>query len=58
MTIDEAVKVLREHNEWRRYDGDLPGPNLISPKTIGVAIDVVCEYVERRLAERVRWKKK
>lgn len=43
MTIEEAVEILRAHNEWRRYDGiTLDGPEMQDPKLIGIAIDLVC----------------
>jgi hypothetical protein len=45
MTIDEAVKILRQHNEWRRNDGC--DARLQDPIKIGMAIDVVCGYIER-----------
>lgn len=51
MRIDEAVRILRAHNKWRRGDdtmddSPMPAP-MESPREIGVAIDVVCDYVER-----------
>ena len=45
MEIKEAIKILKRHNKWRRYNGDIDkSPEMISPKNIGVAIDTVIEY--------------
>ena len=43
MEINEAVKILRHTNLWRRdNDGIYEPPN---PKELGIAIDVVVEYL-------------
>ena len=48
MTPQEAIKILRQHNEWRRYDGPLgEGPEMGQPKEIGEAIDTVCDALEQ-----------
>jgi len=45
MEIKEAIEILKKHNEWRRYDGDIDkSPEMISPKKIGIAIDTIIEY--------------
>lgn len=45
MEIKEAIKILKRHNKWRRYDGQIDeSPEMISPKSLGVAIDTVIEY--------------
>lgn len=46
MELKEAIEVLKNHNVWRRFDGEIDGgPEMISPKIIGIAIDtVVSEY--------------
>ena len=50
MTPQEATKILRHHNEWRRYDGPIgQGPEMTSPKNLGEAIDTVCEAIEKGL---------
>ena len=38
MKLTKAIKIVEEHNAWRRGDDDLI---LIDPKTIGKAIDTV-----------------
>lgn len=43
MEIRDAVKLLRLHNRWRRGDEI----DMASPREIGIAIDTVCDYVER-----------
>jgi len=45
MEIKEAIEILKQHNKWRRYDGDIDtNPKMISPKKIGVAIETVIDY--------------
>ena len=47
MTRQQANKILRRHNEWRRRDGDEPMELPDSPTDIGLAIDAVvgrCEW--------------
>ena len=47
MSTEEAVKVLRHFNEWRRYDGAIgEGPAMPDPKDIGIAIDILCDANE------------
>lgn len=46
MKIDEAVSILRAHNEWRRAPAHLPEdarPAMGHPRKIGIAIDTVCD---------------
>ena len=46
MTVDEAVSILRAHNEWRRGNKtENWGPMPYSPAQIGGAIDVVCNWI-------------
>lgn len=50
MTSEKAIEILREHNRWRRGEGeyDQPGTTLpYTPKEIGIAIDVVIEEIEK-----------
>lgn len=43
MTVDEAVELLRRHNEWRRgADVD----EMVDPKRLGWAIDLLCHVAE------------
>lgn len=47
MTREEAIKIVRKHNEWRRYDGEVgKGPEMIDPKTLGEAIDTAISELE------------
>ena len=43
MTIDEAIKVLKLHNKWRR-GAEI---EMQTPKQIGIAIDVVISQINR-----------
>ncbi|TCS94586.1 hypothetical protein EDC36_11757 [Tepidimonas ignava] len=50
MKIDEAVSILRAHNEWRRAPAHLPEdamPAMGDPRKIGVAIDTVCDALSK-----------
>ena len=42
MTLPEAIKILKEHNELRRGDDS----EMISPKILGIAIDLIVEHLE------------
>lgn len=47
MTPREAAAILRQHNEWRRYDGpDEDHPPMLPPKLIGEAMDIAAKYIE------------
>ena len=47
MTPTETAAILRQFNEWRRGDEDLPQPD---PREIGEAIDAAVEMIERMKA--------
>lgn len=50
MKIDEAVSILRAHNEWRRAPAHLPDdamPAMGDPRKIGIAIDTVCDALSK-----------
>ena len=50
MKIDEAVKILRAHNAWRRAPAHLPEdamPAMGDPRKIGIAIDTVCDALSQ-----------
>lgn len=46
----ECVKLLRQFNEWRRFDGEPgeEGPAMPHPKSIGFAIDMAIRLIEER----------
>ena len=44
MTPTETASILRQFNEWRRGDEDIPQPD---PREIGEAIDAAVEMIER-----------
>ena len=54
MTPTETAAILRQFNEWRRGDEDIPQ---FDPREIGEAIDAAVEMIERlELAESaVAW---
>lgn len=48
MSPSECAKLLRQHQEWRRFDGDIPDtPPMLSPKVIGEAIDAAIRIVDQ-----------
>lgn len=44
MTPTETATILRQFNEWRRGDEDIPQPD---PIAVGKAIDAAVEMIER-----------
>ena len=50
MTPTETAAILRQFNEWRRGDEDIPQ---FDPREIGEAIDAAVEMVERLEAARL-----
>ena len=47
MNIQEAIRILRGHNAWRRYQGPIgAGPKATDPTLVGVAIDTAIEHLE------------
>ena len=44
MTPTEVTTILRQFNEWRRSDEDIPQ---FDPREIGEAIDAAIEMIER-----------
>ena len=48
MTPTECAALLRQHQSWRRFDGDLTdSPPMLDPKVIGEAIDAAIRIIER-----------
>ena len=45
MELKQAVQILKEHNEWRRDNTSLIPQPMISPKDLGIAIDVVVDHL-------------
>jgi len=45
MTLPEAIKILKDHNEWRRgpYDLDI---KMVDPTALGIAIDLIVKHLE------------
>lgn len=50
MTVQDAIIALRRFNIWRRYDGPAGcAPKMPDMKVIGEAVDIICDYAERRI---------
>lgn len=45
----ECASLLRQFNEWRRFDGEIDeeGPAMPHPKSIGFAIDMAIRLIEQ-----------
>ena len=49
--ISDCVAILRQHNAWRRFDGDdEDAPQQADPREIGRAIDMAIAYIEQHEA--------
>jgi len=53
MKLKQAIKILKDHNTWRRFDGvsDLPiesYPSMSAPRELGIAIDTVVNHFESK----------
>ena len=50
MKLKEAIQILKDHNEWRRFNSiDLPkasDPKMSPPRELGIAIDTVVKHFE------------
>lgn len=47
MELQQAIDILRKHNEWRRYDGPVgQGPEMSDPTELGLAIDKVVSSLD------------
>ena len=44
ITLPEAVEILKTHNEWRR-GAEI---DMLEPRLIGIAIDVILEQLKER----------
>ena len=46
MELKQAVKILKDHNEWRRDNTSLiPIPRTSTSKELGIAIEVIVDYL-------------
>ena len=46
MELKRAVKILKDHNEWRRDNKSvIPIPRTSSSKDLGIAIDVIVDHL-------------
>ena len=45
MTNEQAIKILKKHNKWRR----LGGVDQLSPVDIGIAIDTAIRFMQSAL---------
>ena len=52
MKIKQAIQILKDHNEWRRFNSiDLPktsDPKMAQPRELGIAIDIVVSHFESK----------
>lgn len=54
MEIKEAIQVLKNHNEWRRFDDyNSKIPKMTDPKKLGIAIDIVVSKFENLFVDSV-----
>jgi len=49
MELKQAVQILKDHNAWRRDNTSLIPQPMISPKELGIAIDVVVNHLTDQL---------
>ena len=45
MELKRAVKILKDHNEWRRDNTSLIPPPTTRSKDLGIAIDVIVDHL-------------
>jgi len=52
MKLKEAIQILKDHNEWRRFNSiDLSkksDPKMAQPRELGIAIDTVVSHFESK----------
>ena len=41
MTLKQAIKIVENHNKWRRDNNVPPKTKMVEPKKLGVALDVL-----------------
>lgn len=47
MKIKEAIEILENHNKWRRDSSFPPKIDMVEPKKLGVAIDVIIKHFKK-----------
>ena len=63
MELKQAVKILKDHNAWRRDNTSLIPQPMISPKELGIAIEVIVEHLEEnfnksiigKIGDKIQW---
>lgn len=55
MTKNEALKILRQYNEWRRDKNNINQHEMPNPILVGLAIDHAIEALEQPAQEPVAW---
>jgi len=45
MELKQAVKILKDHNAWRRDNKSLIPQPMISPKELGEATDLIVDHL-------------
>ena len=41
MTLKQAIRIVENHNKWRRDSNVPPKARMVEPKKLGVALDVL-----------------
>jgi len=54
MNITEAIKILKDHNEWRKGSDE---KQMAEPKELSQAIDVIINYVEKDILVKTEFLK-
>ena len=61
MTLKQAIKIVENHNEWRRDSNVPPKTKMVSPTDLGISLDVLLivarDYQEIYNMDRVKIKK-
>jgi len=47
MELQKAIKILEEHNKWRRDNSDEPTTKMTNPKELGIAIDTIVKHYKK-----------
>ena len=61
MTLKQAIKIIENHNEWRRDSNVPPKTKMVSPTDLGISLDVLLivarDYQKIYNMDRVKIKK-